>query len=494
MVARSASLASALLATEGQGLHRFFVPAHAGRPFHPVYERFGEALAWDLTELPLLDTLSEPQEVLANLQKEIAEWSHAGASFCLVNGASVGLHAALMSVCSPSDVVLAPRNIHRATYAGFIHAGVRPHWFYPTYQEAWGLWGAVTCTQLTQAWERLSLFEQAQVSALVLTSPTYEGMLSPLPELVQWCHARGIVCVVDESHGSHFSIPSNPSSQHCVSALQAGADVVVQSWHKTLGSLTQSAVLHLGKDFATPERILRVQQVLNTLQTTSPSYLLLASLEATLHYWQSSEGQACWEKHQARVERLYRHLETHLTQGERQPYPFDSTHHDPLKLWIRHGLYPNTVPEDLEETDALAFEQCTPYGVLYMLHPHLPDEAFQTLQEAWLRMAQQPIPPQPLTSPPFLKALSPLPLPDMCLSPREAFFHQAPKTYVVHPKACVGCMAAEVVVHCPPGVPIVYTGEVIQEPHLPWLFPTHYGLPSDRTSEGVWVFETNVVS
>ncbi|MFM7468176.1 MAG: aminotransferase class I/II-fold pyridoxal phosphate-dependent enzyme [Vampirovibrionales bacterium] len=483
------SLIQALMETEGLALHRFFVPAHAGIAYHPWLERVKSVLPWDVTELPLLDTLSEPEGVLQALQTRMAAWAGAGASFCLVNGASVGLHAALMSVCTPTDGVLAPRNVHRATYAGFVHAGVTPYWFYPTYLDSWGVWGAVTPEQLTLAWEALSQEVQRTVKALVLTSPTYEGMISPLRELVAWCHARGLVCIVDESHGSYFSIHE---ASYPYAALHAGADIVVQSWHKTLGSLTQSAVLHLGKGFATPERCLRVQQVLNSLQTTSPSYLLLVSLEACLDYWQSEEGFTQWHTHQQRVQQLYTRLETALTHPNAHAlFPYEGTAspflHDPLKLWIRHGGCTPDYPVFLEEQYGLAFEQCTLHGVLYMLHPHLPSSAFEALERAWS------IPPDsswfqeeaPYTS--CLK-LPTLPLPVTYLTPREAFFHQAPKTYVQHPQACVGKMAAEVVVHCPPGVPVLYTGECIQEAHLPWLFPSQYGIPSERETEGVWVF------
>lgn len=238
---------------------RFHSPAHSGY--------LGLR---DLSEVEGLDDLQNPQEVLKKTQEQIAQLFTAGQSFMLVNGASIGMQACCIALkiflnhCQITKPVLVSRNIHKSTIAGIILSGLNIEWIEPNWDDKLGLFTKIDFCGVD--WERYA--------GLIITNPTYEGFYSSLPELE-------IPVIVDEAHGAHYQFhPELPRP-----ALKSGADLVVQSWHKTLGSLTQTGVLHVSKKSKIPPEL--VSRCLNLLQTTSPSYLLLESIALTAELFKS---------------------------------------------------------------------------------------------------------------------------------------------------------------------------------------------------------------
>ncbi len=230
----------------------FHSPAHAGQ-LNPR----------DLTELDGLDDLQYPETVLKESQAFVANLFGAKASFFLINGASVGMQAACIALKihlnfkNDKRPVLVARNVHKSVIAGIILAGLDIEWLEPEWCEDLGIYTVI---------RQLNI--EKNYSALIITNPTYEGFYSEIPEL-------DIPLIVDEAHGAHYHF----SNQLPEPALGYGADIVVQSWHKTLGSLTQTGVLHVASNSKIPETL--VQDVLRLLQTTSPSYLLMESITKT---------------------------------------------------------------------------------------------------------------------------------------------------------------------------------------------------------------------
>jgi arginine/lysine/ornithine decarboxylase len=215
----------------------------------------------DLSEVEGLDDLQEPQGVLKHYHDECAELFGAQASFFLINGASVGLQAACLALKifleenKNTKPVLVARNIHKSVLSGIILAGLKIKWLEPAWDEDLGIYTKVSVPEKPED----------HYSALIITNPSYEGFYSEIPKLK-------IPLIVDEAHGAHY----NFSDKLPESALQYGADIVIQSWHKTLGSLTQTGVIHVGKNSLIKAQY--IQACLKLLQTTSPSYLLLESL------------------------------------------------------------------------------------------------------------------------------------------------------------------------------------------------------------------------
>jgi arginine/lysine/ornithine decarboxylase len=232
----------------------------------------------DLSEVEGLDDLQNPSGVLNNAQNFLAELFGAQRSFFLVNGASLGMQVACLALklhlqeINDKRPILVARNIHKSTISGIILAGLDIEWFEPDWDENLGVYTRfkLTSTEMDCRVELRSPRNDVQsYSALIVTNPTYEGFYSELPLL-------DIPVIVDEAHGAHYHF----SDQLPKPALDSGTDIVVQSWHKTLGSMTQTGVMHLGKKSRINSRY--IQACLNLLQTTSPSYILLESLCKTV--------------------------------------------------------------------------------------------------------------------------------------------------------------------------------------------------------------------
>jgi arginine decarboxylase len=237
-----------------------------------VKDRWGAGvLGFDLPELPGLDNLQAPAGVIQSAQALAADAFGARQTWFLVNGSTAGVIAAILATCGEGEKIILPRNIHSSAIVGIIHAGAVPIFIAPAYDSRSDLAHSVTLAAV-----KFALEQHPDAKAVMLVYPTYYGVCGDLAAIGEIVHSYQIPLLVDEAHGAHFGFhPDLPPA-----ALAVGADLVVQSTHKLLGALTQSAMLHLNSDRINPDRI---TQALRLIQSTSPSYLLLASLDAARH-------------------------------------------------------------------------------------------------------------------------------------------------------------------------------------------------------------------
>jgi arginine decarboxylase len=192
-------------------------------------------------------------------------------TWMLTNGSTAGIIAAILATCGEGEKIILPRNIHSSAIAGLIHAGAVPIFITPEYDAKLDLAHGVTPEAV-----KFALKRHPDAKAVMVVHPTYYGAGGDLAAIAELVHGYELPLLVDEAHGAHFSFhPDLPPA-----ALAAGADLTVQSTHKLLGALTQSAMLHVNSDRIDPQR---VSQALRSIQSTSPSYLLLASLDAARH-------------------------------------------------------------------------------------------------------------------------------------------------------------------------------------------------------------------
>ena len=187
-----------------------------------------------------------------------------------------------------------PGNAHRSIIHGLILSGLFPVWYEPFWDAEWGIWGPVLATSAERVLDRCG----GELAGMVVVSPTYAGAISNIAAISKHCKGHGIPLVVDEAHGAH-SLPDSVMPQ---SALAAGADIVVHSLHKTLTALTQTGLVHLGKDSSIDLAALR--GALNLLQTSSPSYILLSSVEQAFNQLERRKG--VWGKMRGLVRKSYR--------------------------------------------------------------------------------------------------------------------------------------------------------------------------------------------
>lgn len=446
-------LVEALKTYDRHDRRRFHVPAHAGQNLFGN-QILADPFRYDLTELDGLDVLSEPSGPILEAQSRMAGLFGVVHTFMLVNGASVGLMAAMLSVVQPGDKVLVPRNAHRSVLSGLILTGAEPVWFLPERLPEWGLWDAVKVQQVQS-----QLDAHPEVKALFLTSPTYEGIGSDIAAIARLCRQRNVILVVDEAHGSLWPLTDALPQSAC----HAGADVVIHSLHKSGGSLTQSALAHLPESSRIDAAVF--QQALNTLQTTSPSYLLMASLDATCAFLSSPAGKDRVDWLLEQVASLRNSFQDKLNQLRLYHPQGDAARFwDLCKFYFTHPLESG---EDwgarLETEQGIAYESASPDGVLYLANLGLVVADFVAFQAALLQederiqtgVHQLPLQPE-----------SAVLLPELAMLPRNAFF--APGQSVV-PQNAIGRIAKETVVHCPPGIPVLMPGERIQPAHVPLL-------------------------
>ena len=249
----------------------FYTPGHKqGKGISSkLADYFGKAVfTADLTELTELDCLFAPDGVIQQAQQLAAEAFGASQTWFLVNGSTCGIEAAILATCHDGDKIILPRNIHSSVISGLILSGAIPIFINPEYDTNLHIAHSITIQSLETA-----LQKHPDAKAVMIVYPTYYGICGDIKAIAQLTHEYNIPLLVDEAHGAHFAFhPELP-----ISALSAGADLTVQSIHKTLGAMTQASMLHVKGNRID---INRINKALQLTQSTSPSYLLLASLDA----------------------------------------------------------------------------------------------------------------------------------------------------------------------------------------------------------------------
>ena len=243
----------------------------------------------DITEIDGFDDLHHAEGILRDAQQRAAEVYHADETHYLINGSTVGLLCAVLGCTKRGDRIIMSRNCHKSVYNAVFINELRPVYIYPELlssgDEGEGdLNGPITPEQV----EHL-LMVNDDVAAVVITSPTYDGIVSDVEGIARCTHKRGIPLILDEAHGAHFGFheyfPKNGN--------EYGADVVIHSLHKTLPSLTQTALLHINGTIADREKI---RMYLDILQSSSPSYILMASLDECIRLLEE-KGNTLFERY-----------------------------------------------------------------------------------------------------------------------------------------------------------------------------------------------------
>lgn len=233
----------------------------------------------DLPELPELDNLFAPTGVIQQAQALAADAFAAEQTWFLTNGSTCGIEAAVLATCQPGEKLILPRNAHQSTIVALILSGAVPIFVEPEYDPDWDMAQGVTPASL-----RSALAHHPDARAVFIVSPTYHGVCPDVETIARLTHQHSLPLLVDEAHGAHFAFhPDLPTP-----ALKAGADLAVQSIHKTLSALTQAAMLHVQGTRIDRHRLSRALQL---VQSTSPNYLLLASLDVARQQM-ATEGKA----------------------------------------------------------------------------------------------------------------------------------------------------------------------------------------------------------
>lgn len=257
-------------------------------PMHmPGHKRNTKAFPWlselggglDITEIDDFDNLNDPQGLFRKLENRVSRLWGADKSICLVNGSTVGVLSAVRAVMERGGELLMVRGSHKSVYHAAEICGAEVHYIVPRVDRELGIWCSVTAEDVSKA-----LDEHPNVRLVAITSPTYEGVISDIRGIADVCHKRGVPLFVDEAHGAHLGFSGFPES-----AVKCGADIAVQSLHKTLPCLTQTALLHICGGLVDPTDVRRNAAM---FQSSSPSYLLSASIDACVGYLEQEGNEA----------------------------------------------------------------------------------------------------------------------------------------------------------------------------------------------------------
>ncbi len=422
---------------------RFHFPGHGGQsPWPETAQILGQALyKADFTEIPGLDDLHQPQEVIKQAEEQAAQVFGARKSFFLVNGSSAGIQAMIWAATKPGQTVLLNRNAHRSALSGLILSGARPEWIYPPLVPDFACPGAILPEQLAAIGKRQQQGE-INLTASVEVYPNYQGISGNL----QAWNQLAVPLLVDEAHGCHFYF----NTELAPGALLCGAEACVQSLHKTGGSLTQTALLHSQGNKISPAELARQ---LFLLQTTSPSYPLMLSLEGAVSFWQE-RGKQVLEQQIYRAEELRRRLS--CLQGLQlldQNYLGQAgiTCLDPLRLVLQLKGWNGYCLAEALNRRCIPVEMAAPGFLVLVIGLSYTPQQGEILYQALKEIAKMP--------PEGRFYTLPLPTsPKAILTPREAFTGQK---RLLKLEESVGEISSEWLAVYPPGIPALMPGEII---------------------------------
>jgi arginine decarboxylase len=412
----------------------------------------------DLPELPELDNLFAPETVIRQAQELAAEAFGAEQTWFLANGSTCGIEAAVLATCNPGDRLILPRNVHQSAISALILSGAVPVFTEPEFDPAWDIAHGVSLAAIESA-----LSQHPEAKAVLLVSPNYYGVCVDVKKIAEITHQYNVPLLVDEAHGAHFAFhPALPPP-----ALKVGADLTVQSIHKTLAALTQSAMLHVQGTRIDRDRVSRALQL---VQSTSPNYLLLASLDAARQQM-ATQGERLMTKtlelaHDART-RLRQIpglavLSAELVSGQ-EGFRLDETR---LTVDVAGlGLTGFQADEYLHDTLGVTAELPTLRQLTFIISLGNTQKDIDRLIQSFQHLAAS----SPSASSSCISTAA-FSLPPAAfsqrLSPRQAFFAAAETVAI---DAAVSRISAELVCPYPPGIPVLLPGEVVTRAAIDYL-------------------------
>lgn len=440
------SLAEKLLQYGQSGACPMHMPGHKRNSPFSWMEPFARM---DVTEIDGFDNLHGAEGILKDGMERMALLWGSRRSFFLVNGSTCGILAGIRSLTRPGDEILMARNCHKSVYHAVEVNQLKPVYLMPDVDGETGIAGSIR-PEIVEA----LIKAHPKIRLAVLTSPAYEGVISDIASISAVLHRNGIPLMVDEAHGAHLGF----SSRFPGGAVRAGADVVVQSLHKTLPSLTQTAAVHVCGERADEEALARE---LSIFETSSPSYLLMASIDSCVRLLEE-RGEELFEAYGKRLDRLDQRLSGlsridiwGLRQrGDERERGFWGWDRSKLLIGCRKaGMTGPELMKRMRGQYQIELEMALGGYGLAMTSLCDTEEAFDRLAEALWALERLP---SEEIRPAIERPAAGLPL-------REAFSWEVKgkaKTPIAL-KSAAGRTSAEYVWCYPPGIPMIVPGEVI---------------------------------
>lgn len=434
------------------------------KPFHMPGHKLGsfaemkkiDMTALDVTEANGLDNLYEAEGIIKEAMEEMRDFYGACSTIFLTNGSTSGILASLMTVCNPGDQILIARNCHHSVWHALILIGAIPIYIQPEYNGDLGLMGIMTKEVVHKA---LVLYPEAK--GAIIVSPTYEGIVSDVRGIAKVLHEQDKVLIVDEAHGSHFVV----DEAFPESSITQGADLVIQSMHKTLPTLTQSALLHRGTNKIDEERLI---ENLRIVQTSSPSYVMMGVMDYMRAYI---------KEHRQDIKESYikplQVMRQNLNKMKKlRLLELPSNIYDQSKIVVftgGSGIDGYTLGQYLEERYEIVAEAMLPNLIILMTTLADHTATLTYLEKALMCIDHELSLNETIENDDiYCKLLAPIlsqvdSITEGELSPRDVYYGEAKWLPI---DECMDRIAAEQIMLYPPGVPIICLGERISKMHI----------------------------
>lgn len=442
------SIYEALVRYGEKEIYPMHMPGHKRRDTFSMCNPY----AIDVTEVEGTDNLHHPEGIIRELMNQMREIYHTRESYVLVNGSTCGILTAISACCHRGDVIIMDRNCHRSVYHAVYLLDLKPVYLYRKQDRETGIALELEAGQIREALERNS------ASCVVVTSPTYEGIVSDIRAIAGEVHRKEIPLIVDEAHGAHFAWEERMPE----AAMELGADIVVESLHKTLPAFTQTGVLHVCSERVKKEL---VERYLDIYETSSPSYILLAGVGQCID-WMLRNGREAFTKY-------WEHLEEFEERAKRWKTLklWRNPAKEPSKLVIRteeKTLDGHELAEILRNQYAVEIEMATSGYILAMTSVCDSQEGFWRLADALEKLDKEQGKCNPMKKSSSEKMFSGENDNSGCGSAsfpvRMGIYDAMNFPYREIPvQESVGEISAEYVFFYPPGIPFLVPGEEITE-------------------------------
>ena len=408
----------------------FHVPGHK---LGKIYDRLGysnilESLyKMDTTEILGTDNLHSPEGIIKESQERAARVFNSKNTYYLVNGSTCGIQAAIMSVCNPKDKIIVNRDCHQSVINTLILGDIEPAYIYPQIDNKTNILMGIKIEDAID-----TIDKNLDAKAILLTYPTYYGKVYDLKTICNYAHSKGMIVIVDEAHGAHLGL----SDKLPMTALEQGADIVVQSTHKTLPSFTQSSMVHIQGERVNQERL---TSILRMIESSSPSYMLMSSLELAVDIYET--------KGKDLMDELLDNIDIFKKNMEKYKNINIYNDNDRTKIFISSkelGMTGYELDEMLRMNYNVQVELSNYYGILLICTIGNDRGDFKSLEYALADISLNHISNKNIGYIDY-----PMNIPVKELSPREAFYNEKKSVKIYD---SIGKICGEYIIPYPPGI------------------------------------------
>ena len=424
-----------------EDLISFHVPGHK---LGKIYNRLGytsiieKIYKMDTTEIIETDNLHSPDGIIKESQKRASKAFKSDKTYYLVNGTTCGIQASIMTVCSPKDKLIVNRDCHQSVINGCILGDVKPIYINSNINKKNNIIEGINIDEVINV-----IDSNLDARAILLTYPTYYGCTYDSKAICDYAHDRNMIVIVDEAHGAHLGL----SDKLPKTSLEQGADIVIQSTHKTLPSFTQSSMLHINGNRVDNNKL---EMNLRIMQSSSPSYSLMSSLELAVDIY-INNGKELMKELLVNIDNFKDSIKDNI--------PIDIYNdYDKTKIFIESkklGLTGYKLEEILRYKYNIQVELSNYYGVLLICTIGNVSSDFELLKKSLIDIYDK------YNKDIFLEeVIYPRDIPIQVLTPREAFY-KPKKSVKIYDS--IGMISGEYIIPYPPGISLLSPGEIISK-------------------------------